>query len=100
MHNHYDCCKEFLFKSAFYSPVSHMIAYAESHFPFRVNIEPKFDTYYGRSVFRNCFQKLKSLTNLLLDFEYFNIKLTSHSGNAVMRFEGMNYTSMKIMLLG
>ena len=32
--------------------------------------------------------------------EYFNIKLTSHSGNAVMRFEGMNYTSMKIMLLG
>ena len=32
--------------------------------------------------------------------EYFKIVLTTFVGNAVMRFEGMQYSSMKIMLLG
>jgi hypothetical protein len=32
--------------------------------------------------------------------DYFKIVLTTYAGNAVMRFEGMQYTTMKIMLLG
>jgi hypothetical protein len=32
--------------------------------------------------------------------DYFKIVLTSYAGNAIMRFEGMQHSTMKIMLLG